>query len=40
MGFQLQYNPNKKAISIQEFEKKEFDQLKQDISGDEDGEEV
>ena len=33
-------NPNKKAISIQEFEKKEFDQLKQDISGDEDGEEV
>ena len=33
-------NPNKKAISIQEFEKKEFDQLKQDISGDEDGEEI
>ena len=33
-------NPNKKAISIQEFEKKEFDQLKQDISGDENGEEV
>ena len=33
-------NPNKKAIFIQEFEKKEFDQLKQDISGDEDGEEV
>ena len=33
-------NPNKKAISIQEFEKKEFDQLKQDIGGDEDGEEV
>ena len=33
-------NLNKKNISIQEFEKKEFDQLKQDISGDEDGEEV
>jgi uncharacterized protein YPO0396 len=31
-------NRNKKAISIQEFEKKEFDRLKSDLEGIEDGE--